>query len=352
MIKRDYRFGVLQKKGTVVVKEAKLPCLASDEVLIRQEACNICTTDYQQWQGKREHQGYPMAGGHECSGVIEAVGKDVGDTFEVGDRVSILYDYCGFCENCKNGKITSCQNKKQFGKNYSTDYYGIFGFADYFVRKAKSVLRVSGDLSASEAGFVEPLSSVLKGLRKLKLSPGLDTVVVIGTGTMGLLNALAVQAMGVKVIVSGTNRKKNAKAKSMGLEVIDAKECNPVQKVKELTHGKGVSAVILAVGSPKANQQALEMVKDNEGKILYFSAGYPAPSIEIDSNLLHYKEYELIGTYGSDLIDFTHAAQLLSEKRIDVSPLIEEKIPLSTIQSAFEKASERGSFRVSVMLQE
>lgn len=352
MNRREYRFGALIEKGKVVVKEAKLPHLASDDVLIRQETCNICTTDYQQWQGKREHQGYPMAGGHECSGIIEAVGENVQDTLKVGDRVSILYDYCGFCEQCKKGKITSCQTKKQFGKNYSSDYFGIFGFADYFVRNAKSLIKVSSQLTASEAGFVEPLSSVLKGLRKLRLNPGLDTVVVIGSGTMGLLNAAAAKAMGARVFVSGTNQKKNLIAKSMGLELIDAKQSDPIETVKEKTNGKGADAVILAVGSSEANQQALEMVKESEGKILYFSAGYPTPHMEMDSNQLHYKEFELIGTYGSDLIDFTHAAQLLSERRIDVSYLIEEKVSLTDIQYAFKKASERGSFRVSVLLQE
>ena len=66
---------------------------------VKQLACNICTTDYGQWLGLREHQGYPMAGGHEGSGVIKAVGEGVKD-YKVGDFVAIAYDGCGECLRC------------------------------------------------------------------------------------------------------------------------------------------------------------------------------------------------------------------------------------------------------------
>lgn len=352
MLPETFRFGVLLEKGKAEVREGTLPELQEDEVLIKQEACNICTTDYQQWQGKREHQGYPMAGGHECAGIIVAKGSKVSSSLEVGDHVSVLYDYCGDCEKCKKGEITSCMNIQQFGKNYSDQYFGIFGFANYFIRKSKSVVKISKDLSFSEAGFVEPLSSVLKGFRKLRINSGFDTVVVIGGGTMGLLNAQVAKAMGARVIVSERNEKKVERIKKLDIELIDAGSTDPVEEVKKRTNGKGADAVIVAVGTTSANEQALKMVKDDEGKILLFSAGYPAPEFHVDSNEIHYKQYELIGTYGSSLEDFTNAAKMLSEKRIDVSPLIEEKFPLTNIQEAFKKASTRGNYRVSVLLQE
>lgn len=351
MLPDSFQFGVLEEKGKAEVHRGKLPQLKENEVMIKQEACNICTTDYQQWQGKREHQGYPMAGGHECSGIIIAKGGKVSSSLEVGDRVCILYDYCGDCDKCKKGEITSCRNMKQFGKNYSDKYHGIFGFANYFIRKSKSVMKISTDLSASEASFVEPLSSVLKGIRKLRINPGFDTVVVIGGGTMGLLNAAAAQAMGARVIVSERNPKKVAKIKQMDLELIDASNADPVEEVEKRTNGNGADVVIVAVGTSSANEQAIDMIKEDEGKILLFAAGYPAPELHVDSNTIHYKQCELIGTYGSNLEDFNNAAKMLSERRIDVSSLIEEKVPLTRIQEAFKKAGTRGNYRISVLLQ-
>ncbi|GMA09328.1 hypothetical protein GCM10025886_24810 [Tetragenococcus halophilus subsp. flandriensis] len=344
------KFACLTSKKNAELRTMSLPTIKSDEILIKQEACNICTTDYQQWQGLREHQGYPMAGGHECSGIIMELGSDIKGTYEIGDRVSIIYDYCGYCDACKHGEVTSCENKAQFGKNYSEDYYGLFGFANYFVRKAKSLVKVDKNLPAAEAGFVEPLSSVIQNMKKLHIKGGKDTVVVIGGGTMGLLNAATAKAMGAKVIVSELMDKKIDVAQKMGLEVINAGIVDPIEEVKRLTGGKGADIVIVAVGVTSANNQALEMVKPKDGKVSLFAAGYPAPEIEVDSNTIHYKRLELIGSYGSTLEDFYDAAQMLSEGRVDVSNLIEESIPLDDIQKAFELASETDSYRVSVKL--
>ena len=349
---KNITFGYLAEKKNAKIKEIPMPELAEDELLVKQEACNICTTDYQQWLGLREHQGYPMAGGHECSGIVIAKGKAVGDTYQIGDRVSVLYDYCGYCDECKFGEITNCENKRQFGKNYSKEFYGIFGFANYFVRKAKSFVKMRPTLSASEAAFVEPLSSVVQNMKKLRIVPGKETIVIIGGGTMGLLNGLTARAMGARVIISEVMPKKLALIKELGFEAIDASQTDPVQKVKELTNGRGADSVIVAVGSTLAMNQSLEMVKEKDGKISIYAAGYPAPEMAIQPNTIHYMRLEVIGTYASTLEDFYDAATLLNEGRVDVSKLIETKVPLMDIQKAFEIASTLGSYRVSVVLNE
>ena len=71
------KFGCLVKKGVAEVRERDLPEVGPYDVLLHMKACNICTTDYGQWLGLREHQGYPMAGGHEAAGIVEQVGEKV-----------------------------------------------------------------------------------------------------------------------------------------------------------------------------------------------------------------------------------------------------------------------------------
>lgn len=93
------------------------------------------------------------------------------------------------------------------------------------------------------------------------------------------------------------------------------------------------------------------MVKEFNGRILLFAAGYPAPQINVDSNFIHYRKMELIGTYSADINEFNQAASLLNEGSVNVSKLIETKIPLEEIQKAYEIASRDGSYRVSVLLQ-
>ena len=340
-------FAVLTEKGNAEVHKRDLPEIGEGQVLVKHEACNICTTDYGQWMGLREHQGYPMAGGHEWSGKIVKKGKNVLSELEIGDRVAMTYTYCGQCDPCRQGITSECINVK----NQATKdgYLGAFGYADYSVRDAKVLMKMNPDLNASEAAFLEPLATVVEGLEKTRIKP-FETVVIIGAGTMGLLNAQAVRAHGARVIITEIMEKKIAAAESLGFDVINALEKDPVEEVHKRTNGRGADAVIIAVGTTKANEQAMEMVKKLHGRILYFAAGYPAPKMDVDSNIIHYKKIELIGTYGADMKDFFTAAKLLNEKFVDVSKLVEKTYKLGDIQEAYKAASTPGSFRVSVLL--
>lgn len=344
------KFSVLTEKGHAEVRERPLPSVGPEDVLVKQLACNICTTDYGQWLGLREHQGYPMAGGHEESGIVVEVGSEVKD-LQPGDHVAVAYDSCGKCEACRRGQESQCTGADY--KNLSEDgYRGKFGFANYNVRQARTLVKMNPELDPSEAAFLEPLATVCKGIDKLRLQP-FETVVVIGAGTMGLVNAQAAKARNCRVIVTELMERKLKTAEAMGLEVVDVSKGDPVKQVMELTNGQGADAVIVAVGNTKANVQAVEMLKKVDGRVLLFAAGYPAPQIETDSNVLHYRRIELIGTFGADMKDFFEAAKLLNSGAVDVSKLVEpEKFRLDDIQAAFEAASVPGMYRVSVLLNE
>ena len=341
-------FAVLTEKGHAEIRERPLPAMGPEDVLVKQLACNICTSDYGQWMGLREHQGYPMAGGHECAGIVLDVGAEVKD-LKPGDHVSVAYDSCGKCDACRHGQESLCS-----GADYllpdADGYRGKFGFADYAVRAARTLVKMNPQLDPSEAAFLEPLATVCKGLSKIRLAP-LETVVVIGAGTMGLLNALAAKAFGCRVMVTEMLEKKLKAAAAMGLETIDISAGDPVQAVKERTGGKGADAVVVAVGNTKANAQALEMLKKKDGRVLLFAAGYPVPEIPVDSNTVHYRRLELVGTYGADMKDFFQAAELLNSGAVNVSKLIEpQKFPLKQMQDAYAAASVPGMYRVSVLL--
>ncbi|GHV63831.1 alcohol dehydrogenase [Spirochaetia bacterium] len=342
------RFGVLTEKGHAEVHERPLPEPGPEEALIRQEACNICTTDYQQWLGQREGRGYPIACGHECAGTVIKTGEKVRD-LQCGDQVALAYITCGICEGCKRG--IGCSNNEIGPRQQSHDgYRGIFGYADYAVRPARALVKIKRELSPGEAAFMEPLATVMKGLEKLRVK-ALETVVVIGAGTMGLLNAQAARAFGCRVIVSELLDNKIALARSLGFEVIDGKTAEPASEVMRLTDKAGADAVIVAVAAAQANQQALDMAKHLDGRILYFAAGYPAPEIKIDSNIIHYRRLELIGTFGAELPHFYAAADMLNQDRVKVSQLLEgSRYPLEKIQDAFAEAARPGKYRVSVLL--
>lgn len=346
---KTFRFGVLTSKGHAEVHEMKLPKLGEHQILIKQLACNICTVDYGQWLGLREHQGYPMAGGHEGAGVILETGAKVVELLP-GDFVAISNNYCGECEHCRKGEESQCVIRSSYDL-HEGGYKGRMGFAEYQVRNATAAVKMNPELSPGEAAFLEPLATVAKGIGKLRVSPQ-DTVAVIGAGTMGLLNAQAVRACGARVIVTEMMEKKIKTAKVMGFEVIDAGAADPVERVKQMTGGRGADAVIVAAGATKANEQAAAMLKHFDGRMLMFAAAYPAPELGISSNDIHYRRMEILGTYLGDTKDFLEAARLLNQRVVDVRPLIEASYPLEDIQKAFEEAARPGNYRVSVMLHE
>lgn len=346
---KKMRFGVLTKKGQVEVHERLLPALGDYDVLIKHEACNICTTDYTQYLGLREHQGYPMASGHEDSGFIAELGAKV-KGFAVGDHVALGCPSCGYCEHCKSGHEGFCDDN-DMSKHITEDgYHGPFGFSDYVVMPARRCIKLSKELPAGEAGFLEPLATVSKGINLMGTKPG-ETVAVIGAGTMGLLNAITLRAKACRVIVTEIMPNKIENARKEGFEVVDCNTCDPVEEVLRLTDGRGVDAVYVCVGNTLANNQAVGMLKKWYGKMLIFAACFPEPKFEISSNVIHYRHMQIFGTTGADLKDFLDAAKLLNSGAVKVTNLLEkEYFDLDHIKDAFEEAVKPGKYRVTVHL--
>ncbi len=328
-----------------------LPEMGPRDVMLKMEACNICTTDYQHWDGLRNHQGFPMAGGHEWSGIVIAKGEGV-TSFEIGDRVGPVHGGCGECLNCRRGRSFACTAKRGGMREPVNGFLGQRGFANYNVVKDTTILKVNKDLPAAEAGFLEPFATVVCGMRRLGVVPG-ETVVVLGAGTMGIVNAQVARAFGARVIITELTPKKLERARSMGFaEVIDAKNTDPVAEVMRLTDGQGADAVIPAVGLAVAYDQAYAMMKKVEGRFLMFAAGYPAPDWKINCNEIHYRRISIIGTMSGDVCDFQDAAFLISHKLVEPKYSLEGQVfPLRDIQEAYKAAATRDAYRVTVDLQ-
>ncbi len=351
---RTTKFGYLEKAHVAKVGTRQLPDeLGEHEVLVHMQGQNLCTTDYQQWMGLREHQGYPMAGGHEGAGVVVEVGSAV-RSVKPGDYVAMAHDgFCGECAACRVGNIADCISPRPMSWRSEDGYVGgMFGFAQYKVTRERVLYKMNPELTPAEAGFLEPISTVVSGIKKLRLQPH-ETCLVVGAGTMGLANAQVARAYGARVFLSELMENKIEVARGAGFEVIDSGNEDPVARVKELTDGTGVDCVILAVSNKVVLDQAFDLIKPLDGRILIFAAGYPAPQTTLDANPIHYRRIEILGTFGSNLEDYADAAMLLNTRAIDMRPMCEPKqFDLEDIQDAFEEASTPGKYRVHVNIPE
>jgi L-iditol 2-dehydrogenase len=353
MLPDKIHFGAIMSGHVAEMHEAPFPKVGPEDIVIKMSTNNICTTDYQQWLGLRDHQGFPMAGGHEFSGFIAAKGEAVIDAFEIGMQVGAMQGFCGKCHNCRVGHTSDCTTNRGSRRGPGPDgFIGQKRFADYIVADQRFVIPIDNSVPPAEAGFLEPVATVVQCIKKAGVKP-MEDVVVIGAGTMGLVNAQVAKAWGARVIITEIDPKKIERAKAMGgFDVVDSKNTDPIAEVKKLTGGKGADCVIAAVGATIAYKQGYDMLKQLRGRLVIFPAGYPHPELAIDPNEIHYRKIDIIGTFGGDLEDWMDSATLLSKKLIDCSYSLEGKVfPLRDIQKAYEAAATPGAYRVSVDLQ-
>lgn len=336
---------VLRGKEQLTIENRTLPELTPDSVLVKIKACNICTSEYGVYNGSRTRP-YPLVFGHEWAGEVLETGSHV-DHLKKGDMVACGYEFDPTSPESLEGRTGECRHIKTANDLNPDGYYGNAGFAEYAVKSKVGLYRIAPGVDPAVAGLLEPIASVVFGLRKLNVHWG-ETVVVIGGGTMGLLNALMAREYGARVLVSELLPKKLETVRGCGIEVIDAGAADPVQEVMRLTGGRGADAVILAVGAQSATDQSFEMLKPKRGRVLLFAASYPSPRINLDVNTIHYRKIDIMGTFGADHRDFQTAADAINRGKIDFTPVIESRYSFENMEDAMKAACVPGAYRVCV----
>ena len=336
---------VLRGKEQLTIENRALPELTPDSVLVKIKACNICTSEYGVYNGSRTRP-YPLVFGHEWAGEVLETGSHV-DHLKKGDMVACGYEFDPTSPESLEGRTGECRHIKTANDLNPDGYYGNAGFAEYAVKSKVGLYRITPGVDPAVAGLLEPIASVVFGLRKLNVHWG-ETVVVIGGGTMGLLNALMAREYGARVLVSELLPQKLETVRSCGIEVIDAGAADPVQEVMRLTGGRGADAVILAVGAQSATDQSFEMLKPKRGRVLLFAAAYPSPRINLNVNTIHYRKIDIMGTFGADHRDFQTAADAINRGKIDFTPVIESRYSFENMEDAMKAACVPGAYRVCV----
>ena len=314
------------------VENIDKPKVGPGEVLVKVKAATTCGTDVKIFQ--RGYVGgviqYPTVFGHEWAGDVAEVGEGVswprkGMRVRAGNSAPCLR-----CKMCQKGSYNLCE-----------DMMWLWGaYADYIKVPARMVMvnmqEIPSHLGYEEAAITEPLACVLHGIEEARMRLG-DTVAIIGAGPVGLLHLLTAKKMGAeKVIVSDLVEERLRVAKQLGAEeIINAKQEEPVEKVRRLTGGYGADVVIEAIGLPATWEQALRMVRKG-GTVLEFGGCPPGTEIKVGTELLHYGEVTVLGTFHTTPAHFKKALSLIASGAIKVKPLITRKMKLDEVKDAFE----------------
>jgi threonine dehydrogenase-like Zn-dependent dehydrogenase len=337
------RAGVLVEPRALELREFSLPRPGPGQVLVRVRATALCTWEQRTYQGIQDIK-TPFVGGHETSGSVVAVGEGV-TSLRDDDRVTLGPVACDECYYCRRGFSERCEG--HLGRFSLDGAWGPWGLAEYKLVPARAAFRIPPELSFEEAALAEPISCVVHSVRALQ--PELaDDVVVIGAGPMGLLNLLVLKRRGARVIVCELDGLRRSKAAELGADaVLDPADGDFVTQVRARTGGRGADAVVAAVGSAQVDALAFDMV-GKTGKVALFASAHPTPPLSVDHNRVHKDEVTIVGVESKTVQDFAIAVRLLSQRLIDVRPLIDRCVPLAELEMAFELAIRPDTYRVVV----
>jgi L-iditol 2-dehydrogenase len=332
------------------VEEVPIPQIGPDEILLRVSAASICGTDLRIWHGG--HRKYPVGTvripGHEVTGEIAEVGKNI-QNLTAGQQVFVAPNMgCGHCRQCISGNNNRCADYAALGVTLDG------AFAEYMRVPAAAVLQgnvmpVAEGIGVDMAALIEPLACVLRGQRALAIQPG-DVVLVMGAGPIGIMHMLLARLSGAgKVLVSELGEERALQAKRLGAERVIQPEKEDIRAVIEAeSDGQGADVVIVAAPSHQGQESALNLAAIG-GRINFFG-GLPKdrPTINFDSNLVHYKELLVTATTACSTNDCRQAAAIVNSGRVDLAPLISARYILKDALAAFQAAEDRHSLKVVV----
>lgn len=329
------------------VEEFDVPEIGPDQILVRVEACAICTWEQRAYKGINKVE-YPFIGGHELCGHIEAMGENVdARTWHIGDRVVCGAQFaCDNCTQCKSGEENACQHFDHSKQLPGLPYHGMGGLSSHYVVNPANCFKV-GDTAVEEAALTEPLSCVLHCVEASDIQFG-DVVLVIGCGIMGQLNVMLSALRGAMVIVSDTNEERTKLACELGAKIaINPAKENLVERISEITGGEMCNVVIDTTPIVSVVQDAIDCLA-SAGKVVFYSSFHPDEPVPFSPNLVHKRNLQFIGTANSSQRDFVRATRLISEGVVSLKPFVSEVYPVEQAQEAFDSACKGDKFRVVV----
>jgi len=314
------------------LREVPVPVPGAGEALVRTLAASICGTDkhiykWGAWSEKRIRP--PLVFGHECAGEVVALGPDAGEVAE-GDYVSVeCHVYCNRCHQCGTGKRHICRDVRIFG----VDFDGCF--AEYFKVPARCLWKNDPRIEPEVACLQDPFGNATFTVSSCEVSG--KTVAVLGDGPIGAYACGVARAFGARRIFGiGLVESKLALMKQMGAdETINARDDDPVRRVREATRGEGVDVALEMTGVPSAINQAMELLRRG-GVMAAF--GLPEGPVPVDwGEGLIFKGLTLYGINGREIFNtWEEMSPILAERRVDPRPVTSHKFKLAEFIKAME----------------
>lgn len=328
------RQAFLTAPGRFEVREAPEPGpIGPSEAVVRLEAVGVCGSDVHYFtEGRIGSQivEYPFTIGHECSGVVERVGRAV-TRVAVGDRVAVDPAMpCGGCEWCRKGRENICANLRFLGCPGQAEG----AYKELLVMPERCLFRLPESLTFDDGVALEPAAICVYAVAQSRLAPG-ETIAVLGCGPIGLLTLAAAKASGrAHAFASDLVPERVEAARAFGADAAyNCNETDVAAAILEATGGRGVDVVYECAGEQDALDQAL-LIAAPGGRVSII--GIPSrPRLELIADLARRKELLLINVRRQNRM-VERTIELAGSGALFVSDLVTHHFALEQIAEAFE----------------
>lgn len=345
---------VVRDIGKLEIEEIKEPKPADEEVLIKVNSIGLCHSDLHVLKG---HIPFPLPAvlGHEVSGIVEQVGKNV-DNVQVGDKVVGPFILpCGKCGFCITGQEDLCERFYNFNRlkgvyydgntrlfdanNNPIHMYSMAAHAEYSVIPATSVFKIPDSLDKDKASILGcAIMTAYGACRNAALRPA-ETVAVFGTGGVGTnVVQIASRVYNANVIAIDLNDEKLEHAKKIGaVHTINPKNEDAVKALLDYTDGRGVDAAIEVIGLKVTIDSAIKSVRSG-GRVVLVGLAAKGNEASFEINNVVRRGVKIMGSYGGKpRIDMPEIIKLAAKGTINIQDAISAEYKLGEINEAFEK---------------
>lgn len=336
------KVAIYHNNHDVRIEDKPQPVPGPGEILVETKACGVCVADTMEWYLSPRA---PLVLGHEPTGIVAGLGSGTAG-FKVGDRVAVHHHVpCLICAHCRRGNFTMCPT-------FKSTHIQPGGFSEYFTASAlhveRDILHLPDHLSFEVGTLVEPLACVIHAIHQADIRAG-DKVVLIGTGTMGLMFIQALKFWGVRdLVVYELLEWRKQKAHEFGAPVVlePLKDIeDDIERLKELLGGEAADKVIIAAKDLSAMDMGLNLAEKG-GTILFFATPHPNEYVKLHPSKIFFNELIIKSSYSADHNDTRQALELLSRGDVDGDKLITNRYSLEQLSDAIlQTASREGSLK-------
>lgn len=333
---------VMISPGQIEFHEVPVPDPKTGEVLIKIMNIGICGSDIHVYHGKHPFTSYPVTQGHEVSGLIEKIGE--GTTgFTIGQKVTVQPQVvCGECYPCRHGKYNLCEKLKVMG-------FQTTGMASqYFAVDAKRVTALPETISLEEGALIEPLAVAVHAVGCAGDVNG-KSICVLGAGPIGILTAQVAKGLGAhNVMITDVSDIRLAKAKGVGVEAcINTKTEDFATEFIRYFGPDKADVIYDCAGNNITMNQAIRSAR--KGSVLILVAVFDGMAT-VDLAVLNDHELSLNTSMMYRNEDYQKAIELVSERKVQLKPLISKKFSFQQYQSAYKYIDENRESTMKVIV--